>query len=63
MRILLAILLFLPFKLYSQLNIGQVFDFEIGDEFHYKSNYEGPTWVERKTVIDKWYLKDSAIVN
>jgi hypothetical protein len=47
----------------AQLTIGQVFDFEIGDEFHYKSNYDGPFWVERKTVIDKWYLKDSAIVN
>lgn len=62
-RLILLILFLWPLSLSAQLTIGEVYDFDLGDEFHYKSNFKGPTWIERKIVIDKWWSEDSSIVN
>jgi len=60
MRTLMIILLafILPDSLYSQdlMTIGEVFNFEIGDEFHYEGHHpEQPPNADRITITDKYY--------
>ena len=56
-KLLLTLILFSSFGLFSQsvLTVGEVYDFEIGDEFQYSiDNYPG-IMVERYVVIDKQF--------
>lgn len=44
------------------LTIGEIFDFEIGDEFHSKSLDDVPPNAIRKTIIDKQFSNDNTSV-
>ncbi len=46
------------FNLFGQdtLTIGEVYNYDIGDKFHYKSTVEGQPYLKgtRRTILDKW---------
>lgn len=63
-KLLLTVILFSSFGLFSQsiLTVGEVYDFEIGDEFQYSiDNYPG-TMLERYVVIDKYFSPNNDTV-
>lgn len=46
------------------MTIGEVFDFEVNDEFHYTSNLTGePPNADRITIIDKYYSTNGDTLN
>ena len=64
---LLTLIVFgLSLSLSSQelMTIGEVFNFEINDEFHYSSNLPGqPPNADRITIIDKYYSTNGDTLN
>jgi hypothetical protein len=60
-ELLLALTVLSSFVAYSQsvLTRGEVWDFEIGDEFHYSFNNYPGTMVERNTIIDKHFSQNN----
>lgn len=64
-RTLALLLLFLPSTIFCQndLTIGEVFNFEIGDEFQIIYNYPYPRSLRRFAVMDKYFTDSGKTVN
>jgi hypothetical protein len=55
--VMMLVVCFMPLKNSGQdtLTVGQVYDFEVGDVFHYEENFYGALYKKIHTITDKYY--------